>query len=319
MAKMDWRPEVVTFGETMALFMPDGHAGIEHASRMQKSFGGAESNVAIGLARLGHQVGWFGYLGDDPLGRDIYKRIRGEGVDVSRSKLLSDAPTGMMLRETPYGRVSVYYYRKHSAASLMSPEDLDEGYIASAKMLHITGITPALSPSCREAVTAAIGIAKKHGVKVCFDPNLRLKLWSAEEARETILEYARLADYFLPGLDELRHLFGTEDVTAHIQRLHELSAVSVVKGDGLTYVVENSEVHTVEWFKAERFVDPIGAGDGFAAGFIAGILQGKSPEDAARMGNLVGSLVVQEQGDWEALPTREHVESVLNNQQHVER
>ena len=313
-------PEVVTFGESMALMMPSGTKGIEYSAHFHKSFGGAESNVAIGIARLGHRAGWFGRLGKDPLGRTILKQIRGEGVDVSRAQLADDAPTGLMIREVVSGKSSVYYYRKYSAASRMKPEHLDEDYIRQAKILHVTGITPALSDSCRETVRAAVRIAKKHGVKVSFDPNLRLKLWSLEEARKVLLPLAEEADYFLPGLDELKLLYETDDFEDIVNRLNRLPAVTILKGaDDKTYVLEKGELKAVPYFKAEQVVDTVGAGDGFCAGFLTGLLKGYSHEEAVRLGNLIGSLVIQMEGDWEALPTWDQVDSILHNRAHIER
>lgn len=155
-------PEVVTFGESMALLIAEGGKGLEYASDLKPSFGGAESNVAIGLARLGHASGWCGRLGNDPFGHRVYKAIRGEGVDVSRAQLTDEAPTGLMIRENVAGKSSVYYYRKLSAASFMRPEHLDETYIAGAKILHITGITPALRPrNPRQGWGQAFSIAEK--------------------------------------------------------------------------------------------------------------------------------------------------------------
>jgi 2-dehydro-3-deoxygluconokinase len=313
-------PEVITFGESMGLLMSAGTKGIEYSAMLDKSFGGAESNFAIGVARLGHRVGWFGRLGKDPLGLMILKRIRGEGVDVSRVVLTPEAPTGLMLKEVISGKSFVYYYRKNSAASLMRPDQLDEEYIKQAKILHVTGITAALSPSCRETLREAIRLAKKHGVKVCFDPNLRLKLWSLEEARETLLPLAEEADYFLPGLDELKLLYQTEDFDEIIGRLSKLSAVSIIKGgDNETYLLENGKITSIPFFKAERVVDTVGAGDGFCAGFIVGVLKGHDHAEAVRLGSLMGSLAVQMEGDWEALPTWEQAQAVLQNKASVER
>ncbi|AFH59618.1 2-dehydro-3-deoxygluconokinase [Paenibacillus mucilaginosus K02] len=315
-----FRPEIITFGETMALIMPEGSKGIEYSSSFQGLFGGAESNVAIGVSRLGHRAGWFSRLGKDPFGRMILKKIRGEGVDVSRTELTTEAPTGLMLREVVSGKTSVYYYRKGSAASLLRPEHLDEDYIAQAKYLHVTGITAALSESCRATLREAIRLAKKHGVKICFDPNLRLKLWSIEEARGVLLELAQEADYFLPGLDELKLLYQTESFDEIVAKLSELKAISIVKGgEDETYVVENGEVSAVPYFKAERVVDTVGAGDGFCAGFFVGLLKGYTHVEAVRLGNLIGCMVVQMEGDWEGIPTWEQVEAFLNNVKHVER
>ncbi|MCZ8512495.1 sugar kinase [Paenibacillus filicis] len=315
-----FQPEVITFGETMALMMPTSSKGIEYTPGFQGLFGGAESNVAIGLARLGHRVGWFSRLGKDPLGQMILKKIRGEGVDVSRAELTSEAPTGLMLREVVSGKTSVYYYRKGSAASTLRPEHLEEQYIKQAKYLHVTGITPALSASCRETAKEAIRLAQKNGVKVCFDPNLRLKLWSIEEAREVLLELAKEADYFLPGLDELKLLYRTESFDEIVDRLRELPAVSIVKGgDDETYIVDKENVTAVPYFKAEQVVDTVGAGDGFCAGFFAGLLKEYSLPEAVKLGNLIGCMVVQMEGDWEGIPTWEQVEAFMNNVKHVER
>lgn len=313
-------PDVVTFGETMGLMMPLGTKGIEYSYQFGKGFGGAETNVAIGIARLGHHVGWFGHLGNDPFGRMIRKSLRGEGVDVSRVHMSKDAPTGMMLRESVAGKTSVYYYRKHSAASEMLPTNIDPKYIQEAKMLHVTGITAALSHSCRETLRESIRIAREAGVKVCFDPNLRLKLWSLKEARPVLLELAEQADYFLPGLDELHLLYDTEDFGMIINKLKQLKAVSIVKGgDNETYIIDGDQVTAVPYFKVDRVIDTVGAGDGFCAGFISSILKGSNLSDAVRLGNLIGSMVIQLEGDWEALPTWDQAVAILDNKKHIER
>jgi 2-dehydro-3-deoxygluconokinase len=313
-------PEVITFGESMACLMPVGTKGIEYSATFNNSFGGAESNFAIGIARLGHRSGWFGRLGKDPLGHMILKRIRGEGVDVSRAELTEEAPTGLMFRQVVSGKSSVYYYRKNSAASMMRPEHLDEEYIKQAKILHVTGITAALSLSARETLIEAIRLAKKNGVKVCFDPNLRLKLWTIEEAREVLLPLAEEADFFMPGLDELKLLYQTEDFDEIIGLLAKLPGVSIVKGgENETYLVEKGMVTAVPYYKVDKVIDTVGAGDGFCSGFVVGVLKGYNLEEAVRLGNLMGSMVIQMEGDWEALPTWEQAEAVMQNKGHVER
>ncbi|MFC7393151.1 sugar kinase [Scopulibacillus cellulosilyticus] len=314
------QPEVITFGESMGLFMPTGQKGIANSSQFEKSFGGAETNLAIGISRLGHQVGWFGHLGDEPIGHYIFKVLRGEGIDVSEVKFHEDANTGFMIREFISGKSSVYYYRKNSAASLMKPEDLNESYIKNAKILHVTGITPALSDSCRETVAKAIDIAKSHGVKVCFDPNLRLKLWDIEQARPVLLDFAQKADIFLPGLDELELLYETDDFNTILNHLKELPCPSIIKGgDNKTYVFQDGNLTSVPYFKIDQIVDTVGAGDGFCAGFITGLLENKTLEESVKLGNLIGSMVIQSHGDWEALPTKRQVEQALGITNHIER
>jgi 2-dehydro-3-deoxygluconokinase len=320
MERNDRSLDVITFGESMALFMPAGSKGIAYSSQFERLFGGAESNVAIGLARLGHAVGWCGSLGADPFGKIIAKTLRSEGVDVSRVKFSSEASTGLMFREVVAGKSSVYYYRRDSAASRMKPSDLDSSYFAGTKVLHITGITAALSESCRETLKESIHIAKQQGVKVCFDPNLRLKLWSIDEARPVLLELAAEADYFMPGLDELKLLYQTDDFHSIIDKLKALPGVCVIKGgDDETYLLDGGELSSIPYFKVDRVIDTVGAGDGFCAGFIAGIVRGLPLAESVRLGNLIGSMVIQMEGDWEALPTWEEADAVLNNIQHIER
>ncbi|MFC0214947.1 sugar kinase [Paenibacillus chartarius] len=312
--------DVITFGETMALMYPEGSRGLGTTGKLEQSFGGAESNVAIGLARLGSKVGWFSKIGDDPVGAGIVKTIRGEGVDVSRVRTTSAAPTGLMLREAVRGKLSVYYYRAGSAASKLTPDDLDHDYIGQTSILHLTGITPALSASCRETAIAAVASAKRQGVKVSFDPNLRLKLWSIDEARPVLLELAAQADYFLPGYDELKLLYETEDEAVILEQLRKLPGISIVKSVGEeNWIVNGGSVVKLPFVKADRVVDTVGAGDGFCAGFLSGISRGYTLEQAVRLGGLTGSLVVQAPGDWEALPTWADAERLLTGARHIER
>ncbi|AKU25408.1 sugar kinase [Geobacillus subterraneus] len=306
--------DVVTFGETMVLFTSESPGLMRYAAHFSRKFGGAESNFAIGLARLGHKVGWISRVGDDEFGKAMVSFIAGEGVDVSRVKVDDTAPTGIYFKELRRANdVRVYYYRKHSAASKMKPEDLDEGYIARAKYLHITGITPALSESCYRTVIHGIELAKKHGVKVVFDPNLRKKLWAEETARETLLEISSRADIVLPGIDEAQFMFGQANPELLGERFLERGASLVVLkvgAKGAYYFTENGS-QLVPGFPVEQVVDPVGAGDGFAAGFVSGLLDGLSLYEAVQRGNAVGAFATTVSGDVEGLPDRKELEAFL--------
>ena len=157
----------------MVVFNPQSNRPLRYVNTFEKTVGGAESNVATALAKLNHTVGWFSKLSNDEFGRYLISTIRGEGVDTSRVILDENNSTGIIFKEY-YQRSNpnVYYYRKNSAASTISPDDIDEEYIKSAKILHLTGITPALSESAREAVYKAIEIAKANDVLISFDPNV---------------------------------------------------------------------------------------------------------------------------------------------------
>jgi len=275
---------------------------------------GAESNVAIGLARLGHRSGWISRLGKDEFGKKILHFIRGEGVDVSRVSFDSTAQTGLYFKEIVTDKeINVQYYRKDSAASRMEPSDLDEAYISQAKYLHLTGITPALSSSCRKTVYASIDMAKKHGVTVVFDPNLRRRLWSDEEARKVLLEIISQVDIVLPGLDEGTFLFGNNSPEDIAQKCLDMGAGSVVLKLGAegAYYQTNVDSGFVKAFPITQVVDPVGAGDGFAAGFLSGLLDGLPFKEAVKRAAAVGAMVTQISGDIEGLPEREKLEAFI--------
>ncbi|MDF2680157.1 MAG: sugar kinase [Brevibacillus sp.] len=297
--------DVVTFGETMVLFHPVSVGPLRFAAQFEKTIGGAESNVAIGLARLGHQVSWVSRLGDDEFGLFIRNFIRGEGVDTSHVVFDLHHPTAVFFKERQHGKEpKVYYYRKDSAASRLKPEDISEELIAKAKFLHVTGITPALSATCREAIYQAIDKAKRHRVTVVFDPNVRLKLWKKEEARVVLADIAGKCDIVLPGWEEGRLLTGEETPERIAERLLQkgTKAVVIKLGERGAYYATANEKEYVSGFPVDEIVDPIGAGDGFAAGFLSGLLRGWSYRDAVRLGNRIGAYALTVAGDVEGYP-----------------
>lgn len=316
--------EVVTFGESMVLFSGDRELPLEYVHQFHKQMAGAESNVAIGLARLGHSAGWFSKLGQDPFGRYILQSVRGQGVDTSRCTYTDAAPTAVFFKERKTaGKTQVYYYRQGSAASLMTKEDLDESYIAQAQILHVTGITPALSQSCYELTLHAMDVAKRHQVTVVFDPNIRWKLWTRETAKARLTELAGKADYILPGLDEGEFLAGQpepEEIAGFFLKLGAKGVIVKLGKDGAYYQSPTERGHVPAIPVQE--VDPVGAGDGFAAGFISGLLRRDPLADAVLRANAVGAIVVGVRGDTEGLPNEEELQSMLSGQtgyQNVER
>ncbi|WP_277673904.1 sugar kinase [Piscibacillus halophilus] len=312
--------DVFTLGETMVLFQPEQMAPLDYVSHFPKKIGGAESNVAIGLARLGHSVGWFSQLGEDPFGRYVHKTIRGEGVDVSTCRFTSEAPTGLLFKEqlSPED-LNVYYYRQGSAASLMQPDQLDEDYIAQAKILHVTGITPALSESGYQTVMKAIQIAEENGLTIVFDPNLRLKLWTEEKAKKVLNEIASKADVILPGLDEGQFMTGLKHVEEVAEQLsdHGNKTVIIKLGSEGSYIHTKNQQSYVHGFPVKQVVDPVGAGDGFAAGVISGLLREEPIETTVRRANAIGAMVVGMKGDIEGLPSFYAVERFMSpNEEH---
>lgn len=297
--------DVVTIGESMVLFAPDSIGSLTFASKFDKTIGGAESNVAIALARLGHQVGWISKLGQDDFGIYIRNTIRGEGVDTSQVKFLDDYNTAVFFKERKMiGEPKVFYYRKNSAASQLTPKDIDEEYLAKAKYLHITGITPALSPTCLDTVMHSIKLAKKHGLTIIFDPNIRFKLWSKEEAAPVLRNIASKCDIVLPGIDEGELLTGETEPEAIAREFlqNDTSIVIVKLGKKGAYYATAEEAGYVDGIQLEQIVDPIGAGDGFAAGFISGLISNLTIFEAVQRANKVATYALTVPGDAEGYP-----------------
>lgn len=297
--------DVVTFGESMVLFNPDSNGPLRYVQNFNKSIAGAESNVAIALARLGHEVGWFSRIGNDEFGRYIKAVIRGEGVDVSRVITDDEKSTGILFKERfIHSNPNVYYYRKDSAASNLKPEDIDVDYIKKAKILHITGITPALSKSCRDTVLKAIDIAKENGVKVSFDPNIRLKLWSLEEATSVLMEIAQKADIIFPGIDEGEILLNMRKPKEIADKFLSLgcSIVAVKLGKDGCYAASSKEANYIPGYLVERPEDTVGAGDGFAAGFLSGYINNCELFQCAEFANAIGAMATMVKGDMEGYP-----------------
>jgi 2-dehydro-3-deoxygluconokinase len=309
--------DVVTIGETMTVFTPNEEGPLRHARSFSMKFGGAESNVAIGLSRLGHRSRWISRLGEDEFGDAMHSFIRGEGVDVSYVTRDANAPTGVFFKE--FRRLNdtrVYYYRKDSAASKMTAELLAEHAIQDAVYLHITGITPALGESCQLLIDKAIRIAKETGTKIVFDPNIRLKIWADEnEARHFITKYASESDIVMPGVTEAEFLFGSHTREVLVDRFHELGVETVLlklgKEGSLISSPSVPKTH-VPGFFVDRVVDPIGAGDAFASGVLSGLLDGLALEEAARRGNAMGAMVTMVNGDVEGLPIRDDLDLFMS-------
>lgn len=298
--------DLVTFGESMVVFNPQSNRPLRYVNTFEKTVGGAESNVATALAKLNHTVGWFSKLSNDEFGRYLISTIRGEGVDTSRVILDENNSTGIIFKEY-YQRSNpnVYYYRKNSAASTISPDDIDEEYIKSAKILHLTGITPALSESAREAVYKAIEIAKANDVLISFDPNVRLKLWTVDEAKKVLIDIANKADIIMPGLDEAELLLGITDKDEVCDYFLNKNAkiVAVKLGADGCYIKTKDQSYLAPGYDvSDMIVDTVGAGDGFAAGFLCGYLDNLSLKEIGEYANGMGAMATLSSGDRQEYP-----------------
>lgn len=312
-------PYVLTFGETMALMRADQVGPLAHASTMSLGIGGSESNVAIGLQRLGVQSVWCGRVGADSLGQLVEREIRAEGVDV-RIAVDPTASTGLMIKErrTP-GTQRVSYYRAGSAGSRIAPGDVDELLISEAALLHISGITPALSRQAGSTISYAIAAAKAAGVPVSFDLNFRANLWSREGAAGVYRDLIPLADIVFAGDDEAAIAVGTgepEDLARRLADLGPSQAVIKLGADGALALIDR-QVFRQEAVSVEA-VDTVGAGDAFVAGYLAEYVNGRGPEERLRTAAATGAFACLVPGDWEGFPRR-HELTLLDTKEPVSR
>jgi 2-dehydro-3-deoxygluconokinase len=299
--------ELVTFGETMALLDAPTAGPLRHAAHLTLSIGGAESNVAIAARRLGAETMWFGRVGDDEFGARVLREIRGEGVRLGA--VIDDAAsTGLMVKErTGPGRVRVRYYRAGSAGSRLQPADVDAAAVANARILHVTGITPALSASARNTVHTAVAAARRAGTVVSVDLNYRQALWAPRDFAATMRDIVASSDIVFGSADEVDHLIGRrlagseERVEALadfgpgqcVVKLGAQGCVAGVDGDVFAHPAFTVPV-----------VDTVGAGDAFVAGWLATLL--RTPADVPailRNANACGAFACTVPGDWESAPS----------------
>ena len=295
---------VVTLGETMALFRPEAIGSLAQVGEFQLGVGGAESNVAIGVARLGGSATWIGRVGRDSLGERVLRELRAEGVTTVG---ITDpaARTGLMVKERrTASTTSVAYYRSGSAGSRLDPADLDLDLIRAADVLHVTGITLALSPSAAAAVTLAVDTAVGAGVPVSFDVNHRASLWGAD-ASPAYRAVAERATIVFAG-DEEAAMLAPGTTPAELARaIADLGPAQVVVKlgadgchaliDGDTHVVPAVPVHPV---------DTVGAGDAFVAGYLAELVRGLPAADRLATAVRTGAFACLGPGDWESFPRR---------------
>ncbi|UKA60597.1 sugar kinase [Arthrobacter sp. FW306-2-2C-D06B] len=316
---MNDAPYVLTFGETMALMRTDQVGPLAHASTLSLGIGGSESNVAIGLQRLGVQAVWCGRVGADSLGALVEREIRAEGVDV-RAAVDPFAPTGLMIKErrTPATQ-RVSYYRSGSAGSRITPEDINEQLVSGAALLHVTGITPALSTQAESTLRYAVNAARAHGVTVSFDLNYRGNLWSPEAARSVYRDIIPLADIVFAGDDEAAIAVGAgdpEELARRISALGPSQAVIKLGADGSLALIDGTIFRQAA--VAVDTVDTVGAGDAFVAGYLAELVAAREPQDRLITATTTGAFACLVPGDWEGLPRR-HELPMLQTREPVSR
>lgn len=304
--------DVLALGEAMLEFNQT-HPG---QPQYLQGFGGDTSNAAIAAARAGVQAAYLTRIGDDNFGRALLDLWRTEGVDTAAIETTADAPTGIYFVTHGATGHEFSYLRAGSAASLMTPDWLQHRavrhHIQAARVLHVSGISLAISPSALETSLAAMGLAKSNGTLVSFDSNLRLKLWSLEQAQQGIAQAVALCDLFLPSLEDMTALLGMSDANAIVDWGHAHGAATVVLKLGAAgALVSDGKRRQHIAGKRVTVVDATGAGDCFCGNLLARITQGDDIFAATRYANAAASLAVQGFGAVAPLPRSAQVLAAL--------
>jgi 2-dehydro-3-deoxygluconokinase len=308
--------ELVSVGETMALLTSPQIGRLRDTCSLHLSTGGAESNVAIGVQRLGYRAAWIGRVGADELGEKILADLRREGVDVSRAVVDAEAATGLMIKERPMASVlRVGYYRKGFAGSRLAPGDLPADLVSGARIVHVTGISLGLSATAAATVDRAISLARSGGALVSFDFNYRSALWTPEEAAPRLRAAALRADLVFAGEDELALIADKHEAARGGEADVALAVAEKLADGGSRRIVIKRGRRGARTFGPDGVldvpafavteIDPVGAGDAFVAGYLAGELDGLDVQACLRLGCAAGGFVVMQLGDYEGLPSRQ--------------
>ncbi|GAA2227058.1 sugar kinase [Kitasatospora cystarginea] len=314
-------PAAVCLGESMAALLPDRPGPLERAESFHPGFGGPESDVACTLAALGVPAAWISRVGADGFGRQLVRRIAAHGVDTSAVGYDESRPTGLYLKETgsgqehPYdlgaGRTRLHYYRRGSAASAMGPELLAEpaaaALLAAAPLIHLTGVTPALSDSCHRLVRTLLAVPDK---LVSFDLNWRPALWAGRD-RQALRFLMNASGIVLLGADEAREVLGTDDPAA-LRKLLPRPTVLVLKDEAhrATSIARDGSTVCEPALRVAP-VEPTGAGGAFAAGYLAGTLRNLTEPQRLRLGHLAAAAALTTRGELGELPPAALIERLL--------
>jgi 2-dehydro-3-deoxygluconokinase len=315
----------VCLGETMAMLTPVQAVPLHQATELHCGIGGAESNVAMGLAAMGLDAHWVGRVGRDGFGTRILRELRDHGVGVAGVEVDDSLPTGLYVKvpaqeSDPDGGSSVLYYRQGSAASVMGRATLANPTVHSlledAALIHLSGITAALSPECLELLEAIL-TAPREGRIISFDVNWRAALWAGRD-RSALQRLANLADIVLVGKDEAEHAFGTTD-EAELRRMLPGPQVLVIKNAAISAIAltrgDAAGGGTREEVPAlsVAVVEPVGAGDSFAAGYLSGVLFGLGQKASLRRGHVAAACTLTVHGDRGPLPDAAQLSGILES------
>jgi 2-dehydro-3-deoxygluconokinase len=298
------KTDLFTFGEVLSVFISSDTDSVMSATKFERVTAGAEVNVAVTLSRLGLKSQYFSRFGNDQLGSVMLADIEAEGVDVSLAKRVESFTAAMVRNPGRTAPVEISYLRKGSAASTIEPADILDAYISSTRWLHTTGITCAISQTGEATVKHALKKASDLGVKTSLDLNLRRKLWSEADAKKALQPLAKNIELLIGGEDEYQVVFGSSDAKKVLIEANNRGCKIAVmtKGDQPMRYAIGGEYGEITPPKVVA-VDPVGSGDAFTGGSIAGLLSGMGELDALEQGSMCGALVASMFGDWTGIPT----------------
>jgi 2-dehydro-3-deoxygluconokinase len=312
--------DIVTLGEVLMRLAIPSPARFETARHLDLQIGGAEANVAAACARLGLMAAWISALPTNPWGERIRRELMGHGVDCTHVRMTENSRVGVYFLE--YGvaprPVRVLYDRRDSAFARLTPAQVDWEPVRRARLVHLTGITPALGESARGLVERAV----REASTVSFDINYRATLWSPEAARAFVESVLPRVRYLFIGQGEARTLFGLsgapEQTLEALARLAPKATISLQQGEEGSTVLADGRIFRPRLRPAVQMVDPIGAGDAYAAGFLWAMLRGRDLQEAVDTGTVVAALKCSTWGDI-ALVSAQDVADVLGGGPDVRR
>ncbi len=313
---VDIMAEIICIGEPIVQFNAVTLGPLRNVSLFEKHVGGPETTVAACVRRLDHTSGIIGRVGDDELGHYIISWLRGIEVDTSFLKIDSSGQTAICIVQRGYpipGRSRVYYYRKDSAGSRLSPDDVEKDYLSGARVLHLTGITPAISQSAMDACLKAVVTASENDVMVSLDTQIRPQLWkSIDDAASTIMKFVEFANILFTDLGDAEILVGENNPERIFQIFRSIGVDVIVLrlGERGAMAARGSEIAEAEPLPI-TVEDPLGAGDALVGTFLTCLVEGRSLFEALRKSMISWSLVATVRGEQEILPTSRDLEGAF--------
>ncbi|MEV4532741.1 sugar kinase [Asanoa sp. NPDC049518] len=297
--------DIIAIGEPLLEFSTVGHAALDNADEYTTGYGGDTSNFLVAAARSGADTGYLTRIGADPFGDAFLRLWESEGIDTTHVIRAEGERTGVYFISRDPARSVFTYYRADSAASRLSPADVPDPVVAAASALHVSGITQAISVSACDAAFHAMAVARAAGTLVSYDPNYRPQLWPLERARAVVARSIELCDVAFPNIEEGRLLTGATDPSAVIDWYAARGPRTVVLKRGADGALLWHE-GTLTEIKPHPVtpVDSTGAGDAFDGAFMASLVSGATPAQAAHYAAVAGALTTQGHGAVGPIPTR---------------